>query len=115
MLTVAVELSKALVAGRNGDEFPPLQPGAACCSYDLDCDAVFARTGTRSSSRPAGCPRSSHSRLRRHPLSVLAEPARRRADAPPAAVYVHDLAFRLRPAEVHGSSAHTSAPSSRRR
>jgi glycosyltransferase involved in cell wall biosynthesis len=102
MLTVAVELSKALIATRGKDEFTLL------CSRErpealegLECDAVFAPY--------------------RHELALKARwlrtveplldcdailypywpspPFRHRA-APPAVIFVHDLAFRIRPAEV---------------
>lgn len=102
MLTVSVELTRALVNARSGDDF------VLVCSRerpqslrDLDCDAVL----------------SPH----RHELAVKARwmptiepqleadailypywpsPPFRRTGAPPAAVIVHDLAFRVRPAEV---------------
>jgi len=102
MLTVAVELSKALVAGRDGDaitllcsrERPPALAG-------LDCEAVLA-------------PYRHEVVLKARWLPMIEtqvgadailypywpSPPRRRPGAPPAAVYVHDLAFRLRPAEV---------------
>ncbi len=102
MLTVAVELSKALVAGRNGDEFTLLcsreRPAALT---GLDCDAVFApyrhEVVLKTRWLPAiesqvGCDAILY--------PYWPSPPRRRPDAPPAAVYVHDLAFRLRPAEV---------------
>ncbi|TMD97487.1 MAG: glycosyltransferase family 4 protein [Chloroflexi bacterium] len=102
MLTVAVELSRALVQARSGDEF------VLVCSrerpeslHDLDCEAVLTPY--------------------RHELAVKGwwlrgvEPALeadailypywpgppfRRGGAPPAVTFVHDLAFRVRPAEV---------------
>ena len=102
MLTVAVELTRALVEARSGDDFVLIcsreRPEAL---RDLDCDAVL----------------SPH----RHELAVKARwlpaieplleadailypywpsPPFRRAGAPPAAVFVHDLAFRVRPGEV---------------
>ncbi len=102
MLTVAVELSKALVAARDGDaitllcsrERPPALAG-------LDCEAVLA-------------PYRHEVVLKARWLPMIEtqvgadailypywpSPPRRRPGAPPAAVYVHDLAFRLRPAEV---------------
>ncbi len=102
MLTVAVELSRALIAKRGKDEFTLL------CSRErpealegLDCDAVLAPY--------------------RHELALKARwlrtveplldcdailypywpspPFRHRA-APPAAIFVHDLTFRIRPGEV---------------
>lgn len=102
MLTVAVELSRALVAGRGQDEFTLLcsreRPAALA---GLDCDAVLAPY--------------------RHELALKARwmrtveplldcdailypywpsPPFRHRTAPPAAIFVHDLAFRIRPAEV---------------
>jgi len=102
MLTVAVELSRALVAQRGKDEFTLL------CSRErpealtgLDCEAVLAPY--------------------RHELALKARwlrtieplldcdailypywpsPPFRHRTAPPAAIFVHDLAFRIRPAEV---------------
>ena len=102
MLTVAVELARALVAGRNGDRFTLL------CSRerpptlaDLDCDAVLApyRQEVVLKARwlpmvetQIGCDAILY--------PYWPSPPRRRPGAPPAAVYVHDLAFRLRPSEV---------------
>jgi glycosyltransferase involved in cell wall biosynthesis len=102
MLTVAVELSRALIARRGKDEFTLL------CSRErpealagLDCDAVLAPY--------------------RHELALKARwlrtveplldcdailypywpsPPFRHGAAPPAAIFVHDLTFRIRPAEV---------------
>ena len=102
MVTVAVELTRALVAARGGDaitllcsrERPPALAG-------LDCEAVLA-------------PYRHEVVLKARWLPMIEtqvgadailypywpSPPRRRPGAPPAAVYVHDLAFRLRPAEV---------------
>jgi glycosyltransferase involved in cell wall biosynthesis len=102
MLTVAIELSRALVAARGHDGFTLL------CSRErpealvgLDCDAVLAPY--------------------RHELALKARwlrtvepmldcdailypywpsPPFRHRTAPPAAIFVHYLAFRIRPAEV---------------
>jgi glycosyltransferase involved in cell wall biosynthesis len=102
MLTVAVELTRALVNASSGDEF------VLICSRerpeslrDLDCEAVLTR--------------------HRHELAVKARwmpaieplleadailypywpsPPYRRPGAPPAVIFVHDLAFRVRPGEV---------------
>ena len=102
MLTVAVELARALVAGRNGDGFTLLcsreRPPAIA---DLECEAVLApyRNEVVLKARwlPAietqlGCDAILY--------PYWPSPPRRRQGAPPAAIYVHDLAFRLRPAEV---------------
>jgi glycosyltransferase involved in cell wall biosynthesis len=102
MLTVAIELSKALVAHRGKDEIvllcskerPPALQGLECeavlAPYRhelllktrwlpyvealLDCDAIL--------------------------YPYWPSPPFRGLGAPPAAVFVHDLAFRLRPREV---------------
>lgn len=102
MLTVAVELARALVDGRGEDRFvllcsrerPPALAG-------LDCEAVLS-------------PYRHELALKTRWLPVIEtqvecdailypywpSPPLRRAGAPPAAVFVHDLAFKLRPAEV---------------
>ncbi len=79
MLTVAVELARGLVGGR-GRAGP--KPGAPSNDeFTLLC----------SRERPPGD-------------AILypywPSPPRRRRGAPPAAIFVHDLAFRLRPGEV---------------
>jgi glycosyltransferase involved in cell wall biosynthesis len=102
MLTLAVELARALVASRNGDQFTLLcsreRPPALA---DLECDAVLApyrhEVVLKARWLPAietqvGCDAILY--------PYWPSPPRRRPGAPPAAVYVHDLAFRLRPAEV---------------
>src|SRR6266849_8370478 len=102
MLTLAVELARALVAGKNGDQFTLLcsreRPAALA---DLDCEAVLApyrhEVVLKARWLPAietqvGCDAILY--------PYWPSPPRRRPGAPPAAVYVHDLAFRLRPAEV---------------
>jgi glycosyltransferase involved in cell wall biosynthesis len=102
MLTVAVELSRALVAGSNGDRFTLL------CSRErpaglagLDCEAVLApyrhEVVLKTRWLPAietqvGCDAILY--------PYWPSPPRRRPGAPPAAIYIHDLAFRLRPGEV---------------
>lgn len=102
MLTVAVELARALVAGRDGDEFTLLcsreRPPAL---KDLECEAVLSpyRHEVVLKARwlpmveaQLGCDAILY--------PYWPSPPRRRPGAPPAAIYVHDLAFRLRPAEV---------------
>src|SRR6202165_5118626 len=102
MLTVAVELSRALVARRGKDDFTLLgsreRPAALA---DLDCQAVMS-------------PYRHELRLKTRWLPIVESqldadaifspywpsPPFRHHDAPPAAVFVHDLAFRLRPQEV---------------
>src|SRR2546430_1910340 len=102
MLRVAVELARGRVANRDGDAY------ALLCSRerpatlrDLDCEAVLA-------------PSRHEVVLKARWLPIVEaqvgcdailypywpSPPFRRPGAPPAAVYVHDIAFRLRPAEV---------------
>lgn len=102
MLTVAIELSKALVAHRGKDEIVLLcskeRPEAL---KDLECEAVMAPYRHEVLLKAGWLPHV-------EPLlecdAVLypywPSPPFRRAGAPPAAVFVHDLAFRLLPAEV---------------
>ena len=102
MLTVAVELSRALVANRGGDEFTLLcsreRPQALA---SLDCEAVLSpyrhelvlKTRWLPAVEPLlGCDAILY--------PYWPSPPMRRRNAPPAAVFVHDLAFRIRPAEV---------------
>jgi glycosyltransferase involved in cell wall biosynthesis len=102
MVTVATELTKALVSKRDGDAYTLL------CSRErpqelseLDCEAVLA-------------PYRHELALKLRWLPVVEtqvggdailypywpSPPRREKGAPPAAIFVYDLAFRLRPAEV---------------
>src|SRR6267143_2730008 len=102
MLTVAVELARALVENRDRNQFTLLcsreRPPALA---DLECEAVLApyrhEVVLKARWLPAietqvGCDAILY--------PYWPSPPRRRPGAPPAAVYVHDLAFRLRPAEV---------------
>ena len=102
MLTVAVELSKALVANRGADEFTLLcsreRPEALA---DLNCEAVMSTyrhevalktRWLRAIEPQLGCDAILY--------PYWPSPPFRGRDAPPAAVFVHDLAFRLRPQEV---------------
>src|SRR6266581_5325040 len=102
MLTVAVELARELVARRDGDAYTLLcsreRPRAL---RDLDCEAGFA-------------PNRHEVVLKARWLPIVEgqvgcdailypywpSPPFRRAGAPPAAIFVHDLAFRIRPPEV---------------
>jgi glycosyltransferase involved in cell wall biosynthesis len=102
MLTVAVELAKSLVANRGKDEITLL------CSRErpaglvgLDCEAVMSpyrhelalKTRWLPTVEPQlGCDAILY--------PYWPSPPFRRADAPPAAIFVHDLAFRIRPQEV---------------
>jgi glycosyltransferase involved in cell wall biosynthesis len=102
MVTVAVELTRALVASRGEDEFTLL------CSRErppalgaLDCEAVLSpyrhEVALKALWLPAvetqlGCDAILY--------PYWPSPPRRRAGAPPAAICVYDLAFKLHPAEV---------------
>ena len=102
MTTVAIELAKALVAHRGTDEFVLL------CSRErpadlmgLDCDAVLSpyrhELNLKSRWLPAVEPQLESDAIL---YPYWPSPPFRRQGAPPAAVFVHDLAFRLRPKEV---------------
>src|SRR2546426_4985609 len=102
MLTVAVELSRALVAHASGDKFVLL------CSrerpeslQDLDCEAVLSpyrhELVMKSRWLPALEPQLGSDAIL---YPYWPSPPFRREGAPPAAVFVHDLAFRIRPHEV---------------
>jgi len=102
MLTVAVELSKALIEGRSQDEFVLL------CSRErpeslreLDCEAVLSpyrhELVLKSRWLPAMEPKLEADAIL---YPYWPAPPFRRNGAPPAAILVHDLAFRIRPREV---------------
>jgi glycosyltransferase involved in cell wall biosynthesis len=102
MLTVAIELSRALVAGRSGDEFVLLCSRERPPSLqDLECEAVLApyrhELALKSRWLPGIEPQLESDAIL---YPYWPSPPFRRAGAPPAAIVVHDLAFRLRPAEV---------------
>ncbi len=102
MLTVAVELAKALVSGRGEDQFvllcsrerPPALAG-------LDCEAVLSRYRHEVALKTRWLP-AVETQVDCDAIlyPYWPSPPVRRRDAPPAAVFVHDLAFKLRPAEV---------------
>ena len=102
MLTVAVELARAIVARRDGDRFTLLcsreRPAALA---DLDCDAVLSPNRHEVVLKARWLPMI-EAQLGADAIlyPYWPSPPRRRPDAPPAAIYVHDLAFRLRPSEV---------------
>ncbi len=102
MLTVVVELTKALVAGRGGDEFTLLcsreRPPALAA---LDCEAVLSPYRHEVALKALWLP-TVETQLECDAIlyPYWPSPPRRRAGAPPAAICVYDLAFRLRPAEV---------------
>jgi alpha-1,3-rhamnosyl/mannosyltransferase len=102
MLTVAVELARALVGGRGTDDFTLLcsreRPPALA---DLDCEAVLApyrhELVLKARWLPMVEPQLGCDAIL---YPYWPSPPRRRRGAPPAAIFVHDLAFRLRPGEV---------------
>jgi glycosyltransferase involved in cell wall biosynthesis len=102
MLTVAVELSKALVARKGKDEFTLL------CSHerpaglvDLDCEAVLSPYRHELALKTRWLP-AIEPELEAHAIlyPYWPSPPFRHSNAPPAAIFVHDLAFRVRPREV---------------
>src|SRR5437879_9833548 len=102
MVTVAVELSRALVANRGQDEFVLLcsreQPASLA---DLDCEAVLApyrhELVLKSRWLPTVEPQLECDAIL---YPYWPSPPFRRPGAPPAAIFVHDLAFRVRQSEV---------------
>jgi glycosyltransferase involved in cell wall biosynthesis len=102
MLTVAVELSKALVSHQGRDEFTLLcsreRPAALA---DLKCEAVLSpyrhELALKASWLPAVEPQLACDAIL---YPYWPSPPFRHRDAPPAAIFVHDLAFRIRPQEV---------------
>ena len=102
MLTVAIELSRALITGSRTDRCVLL------CSrerpdrlHDLDCEAVLSpyrhELVLKSRWLPAIEPQLDAAAIL---YPYWPSPPRRRPGAPPAAIFVHDLAFRIRPTEV---------------
>lgn len=102
MITVATELAKALIANRGKDKYTIL------CSRErppelegLDCEAVFApyrhEVPLKTRWIPAIEPQLGCDAIL---YPYWPSPPLRRAGAPPAAVFVHDLAFRITPSEV---------------
>jgi glycosyltransferase involved in cell wall biosynthesis len=102
MITVALELARAMVTNRDGDTFTLLcsreRPPALA---DLDCEAVLApyrhEVVLKTRWLPMVEPQLGSNAIL---YPYWPSPPRRRRGAPPAAVVVNDLAFRLRPAEV---------------
>src|SRR5690348_2233486 len=102
MLTVAVELSKALVQAGSGDRFTLLCSRERPAGLEgLDCEAFFApyrhELALKSRWIPAIEPLLESDAIL---YPYWPSPPFRRAGAPPAVIFVHDLAFRLRAAEV---------------
>ena len=102
MTTVAIELSKALVSHKEKDEIVLL------CSRErprelagLDCEAVLSpyryELNLKTRWLPAIEPLLESDAIL---YPYWPSPPIRRAGAPPAAIFVHDLAFKLRPHEV---------------
>lgn len=102
MTTVAIELSKALVARKGKDEIVLLcsreRPAAL---ESLDCEAVLSpyrhEVNLKTRWLPAVEPQLESDAIL---YPYWPSPPFRRDGAPPAAVFVHDLAFRLRPREA---------------
>jgi glycosyltransferase involved in cell wall biosynthesis len=102
MLTVAVELSRALVQAGSGDRFTLLCSRERPAGLEgLDCDAFFApyrhELALKARWIPAVEPLLESDAIL---YPYWPSPPFRRAGAPPAVIFVHDLAFRLRAAEV---------------
>jgi glycosyltransferase involved in cell wall biosynthesis len=102
MLTVAVELAKAIVAHKGNDEITLLcsreRPAALA---DLECEAVMSPYRHEVALKTRWLP-TIESQLDCDAIlyPYWPSPPFRRKDAPPAAIFVHDLAFRIRPQEV---------------
>jgi glycosyltransferase involved in cell wall biosynthesis len=102
MLTVAVELTRALVANRGEDQFTLLcsreRPPAL---DDLDCEAVLSPYRHEVALKTLWLP-TVETQLDCDAIlyPYWPSPPIRRRDAPPAAFFVQDLAFKLRPREV---------------
>jgi glycosyltransferase involved in cell wall biosynthesis len=102
MTTVAIELSKALVAHKGKDEITLLCSRERPAALEhLDCDAVLSPYRHEVTLKARWLP-VVESQLDCDAIlyPYWPSPPFRRHDAPPAAIFVHDLAFRLRPREV---------------
>src|SRR6202171_4388799 len=102
MTTVAIELSKALVAHREKDGIVLLCSRERPQALDgLDCEAVLSpyrhEVNLKLRWLPAVEPQRESDAIL---YPYWPSPPFRRHDAPPAAIFVHDLAFRLRPQEA---------------
>src|SRR2546430_3844413 len=103
MVTVALELSRALVAaGRASDQFVLLCSRERPPSlHDLECEAVLSpyrhELVLKARWLPAVEPQLECDAIL---YPYWPSPPFRRPGAPPTVVFVHDLAFRLRPSEV---------------
>jgi glycosyltransferase involved in cell wall biosynthesis len=102
MLTVAVEVTRALVANRGKDEFVLLcsrerPPSLA----ELDCEAVLSSYRHEVALKARWLPVvETQVDCDAILYPYWPSPPRRRRDAPPAAFFIQDLAFKLRPREV---------------
>jgi glycosyltransferase involved in cell wall biosynthesis len=102
MLTVAIELSKALISNQGKDDFTLLCSRERPAALEgLKCEAVLSpyrhelalKTRWLPTVEPElGCDAILY--------PYWPSPPFRRSGAPPAAIFVHDLAFRKRPQEV---------------
>lgn len=102
MLTVAIELTRALVANHPADRFVLLCSRERPPSLkDLDCEAVLSpyrhELVLKTRWLPAVEPGLECDAIL---YPYWPSPPVRREGSPPAAIFVHDLAFRIRPAEV---------------
>jgi alpha-1,3-rhamnosyl/mannosyltransferase len=102
MVTVTTELARALITDRDGDAYTLL------CSRerpsglrDLDCEAFLAPYRHELALKLRWLP-AVEAQLGGDAIlyPYWPSPPRRRRGAPPAAIFVYDLAFKLRPAEV---------------
>src|SRR5258705_7713537 len=102
MLTVAVELARALVEQRASDEIVLLCSRERPPSLEgLPCQAVLAPHRHELVLKTSWLPRvETELDLDAILYPYWPTPRWRRPGAPPAAVFVHDPAFRLRPDEV---------------
>jgi glycosyltransferase involved in cell wall biosynthesis len=102
MTTVAIELSKALVARRGKDGIVLLCSRERPPALDsLDCEAVLSPYRHEVNLKLRWLP-TVEPQLESDAIlyPYWPSPPFRRHGAPPAAIFVHDLAFRLRPHEV---------------
>jgi glycosyltransferase involved in cell wall biosynthesis len=102
MLTVAVELTRALVSNRGDDRFTLLCSRERPAGLEgLECEAVLSPYRHEVALKTRWLP-TVEGQLGCDAIlyPYWPSPPFRRRDAPPAAVFVHDLAFRLRPREV---------------
>ena len=102
MVTVATELAHALITERDGDEYTLLCSRERPDSLrDVDCEAVLAPYRHEVALKLRWLP-AVESEVGGDAIlyPYWPSPPRRRPGAPPAAIFVYDLAFRLRPAEV---------------